>query len=417
MESAIDNGVQARPAGRKPRHKEVLESILGGIASGRLRAGDRLPTEAELSKTFDASRATIARAMRELKSRGMLHRSRGGGTRVAGQMASSSVATWREASPTDARRIAMFAPFVTAGPNLGYIGGHIYTHLSSLASKRGDDLCLQFIRRADGDQLDQMFAAVDEMISRGVRGVFYYPQEFPQEQAHYNQVVVDKMRGAGLAVVLVDRDIVTFPRRSNLDLITYDNRRGGYLVADHLIRRGCKRIAFVGIPFASSAVVDRQRGYADALEDHGLHFDRSMVRRANIDELTVDFCRSMMLECKPDAVICKMDHYAAMVGRHLVEMGLKIGQDVMLAGFDDQPIAELLPVPLTTIRFPFEPFANVCYERLTKQMVDPSVDDAGLTLMNVELVLRASTGGELVEPVNLQEKNRVNRPERFPIPT
>jgi LacI family transcriptional regulator len=202
------------------------------------------------------------------------------------------------------------------------------------------------------------------------------------------------MRSAGLAVVLVDRDIVTFPRRSNLELITYDNRRGGYLITDHLIRRGCKRIAFVAIPFASSTVADRQRGYVDALEDHGMHLDRSMIRRASIEQLTEDFCKSMIAECKPDAIICKMDHYAAIVGRHLVEMGLKVGRDVMLAGFDDQPIAELLPVPLTTIRFPFEPFANVCYERLMKQMADPSVEDAGLTLMNVELVVRASTGGE-----------------------
>ncbi len=367
---------------RKGRHKEVLEAILGGIASGRLRVGDKLPTEAELSKTFDASRATIARAMRELKTRGVLNRRRGGGTSVARQ---------------DGNRIALFAPFVTQGHNLGYIGGQIYTSLAGLASRRADDLCLQILDPARGDILDQMLAAVDEMVSRGITGVFYYPQELPQETAHYNQMVVDKMRTAGLAVVLVDRDIVTFPRRSNLDLITYDNRRGGFLVTDHLIRRGCKRIAFVGIPFASSAVSDRMRGYADALEDSGIHFDRTLVRKANIEELDSDFCESLMRECQPDAIICKMDHYAAIVGRHLMEMGIKIGRDLMLAGFDDQPIAELLPVPLTTIRFPIESFANVCYERLLKQMADPSKQDGGLTLMNVELVLRASSGCDTAE--------------------
>ncbi len=365
--------------GRKARHKEVLESILGGIASGRLRVGDRLPTETELSKTFSASRTTVAKALRELKERGLLHGHRGGGTRIARK---------------DGTQLALFAPFATAGPNLGYTGGQIYTHLSSLASKRADNLSLQIADMAHGNQLDQLLAAVDEMLAKGIGGVFYYPLELPQEIAHYNQVVVDKMRSAGLAVVLVDRDIVTFPRRSDLALITYDNRRGGYLLCDHLIRRGCKRIAFIGIPFASSAVSDRMRGYADALEDHGMHMDRSLVRMANIDQLTENFCAQFMDECKPDAIICKMDHYAAIVGRHLVHMGLKIGQDVRLAGFDDQPIAEMLQVPLTTIRFPVEPFAKVCYEALIKQMADPSTVDPGLTLMNVELVLRASSGSE-----------------------
>jgi len=363
--------------GRKARHKEVLESILGGIASGRLRVGDRLPTETELSKTFSASRTTVAKALRELKDRGLLHGHRGGGTRIARK---------------DGTQLALFAPFATAGPNLGYTGGQIYTHLSSLASKRADNLSLQIADMAHGDQLDQLLAAVDEMLAKGISGVFYYPLELPQEIAHYNQVVVDKMRAAGLAVVLVDRDIVTFPRRSDLALITYDNRRGGYLLGDHLIRRGCKRIVFIGIPFASSAVSDRMRGYCDALEDHGMHPDRSLIKLATIEDLTEDFCRKLMSECSPDAIICKMDHYAAMVGRHLVQMGLRIGQDVMLAGFDDQPIAELLPVPLTTIRFPVEPFAKICYEQLTKQMESPSVADPGLILMNVELVLRASSG-------------------------
>ncbi len=65
-----------------------------------------------------------------------------------------------------------------------------------------------------------------------------------------------------------------------------------------------------------------------------------------------------MNECKPDAVVCKMDHYAALVGRHLMGMGLTIGKDILLAGFDDDPLAGLLPVPLTTIRFVADPFAK-----------------------------------------------------------
>src|SRR6476659_9034075 len=72
---------------RKPRHRHVFEALLGEIASGRFRPGDRLPTEAELAKTFSASRSTIGRAMRDLKSRGLLNRQRGGGTHIARQEA------------------------------------------------------------------------------------------------------------------------------------------------------------------------------------------------------------------------------------------------------------------------------------------------------------------------------------------
>ncbi|RYD84168.1 MAG: GntR family transcriptional regulator, partial [Sphingomonadales bacterium] len=70
---------------RKPRHRQVFETLLSDIASGRFQPGDRLPTEAELAKTFSASRSTIARAMRDLKTRGLLNRQRGGGTHIARQ--------------------------------------------------------------------------------------------------------------------------------------------------------------------------------------------------------------------------------------------------------------------------------------------------------------------------------------------
>src|SRR6478609_8692315 len=87
---------------RLPRHRLVFETLLGDIASGRFQPGDRLPTEAELAKTFSASRSTIARAMRELKGRGLLSRQRGGGTHIA--------------RPQEGRRIALFTPFArTAG--------------------------------------------------------------------------------------------------------------------------------------------------------------------------------------------------------------------------------------------------------------------------------------------------------------
>ncbi len=374
-------GASASGEARLPRHRVVFETLLGDIASGRFQPGDRIPTEAELAKTFSASRSTVARAMRDLKNRGLLNRQRGGGTHIA-----------RRAST----QVALFTPFAQAPHSaLGFIGGQIHAHLSEHASHRSDHLRLQLVGRANGDRLEQMLAAARALIDQGVAGVFYYPVELPAESAHYNQVVVDKLVSAGVAVVAVDRDIGSFPERSKLALVTYDNRRGGYLVADHLIgRQGCKRIAFIGSPYVSSASAsDRMRGYCDALEDNGLPVEKSLIRRANLEGLDAAYCQSFVAEAKPDAILCKMDHYAAIFGRHLVNMGLKIGRDVMLAGFDDEPFAELLPVPLTTIRFPSDPFARVCYERLIEQMGNPSIPVPGATLIDVELVVRGSTGG------------------------
>jgi len=362
---------------RRPRHRQVFETILGDIAAGLFQPGDRLPTEAELAKTFSASRTTIARAMRDLKSKGLVNRQRGAGTHIAMRQE---------------KRVALFAPFTQSPSDLGWIGGQIHAHLQELAAQRRDHLRLQIVSRTGGNRLDQMMASARALIEQGVAGVFYYPVELPKDEAYYNSMVVDKLQSAGIAVICVDRDIVSFPDRSKLALVTYDNRRGGYLVTDHLIKQGRKRIAFIGSPFVSSAASDRLRGYCDALEDNGLIVDKSFIRPATFDDLNAAFAQSLISECRPDAVVCKMDHYAALVGRHLMGMGLTIGKDILLAGFDDDPLAGLLPVPLTTIRFVAEPFAKLCYERLMSQMADPEPLPA-VTMVDVELIVRESTAG------------------------
>lgn len=366
---------------RKSRHREVLETILGEIATGRFQPGDRLPTEAELSKRFSASRSTIARAMRDLKTRGLLNRQRGGGTTLA---------------RSEGKKVALLTPFAHAASELGHIGGLIHHHLSDLASQRTDHLRLQLIARTPTlgpERLESMMNAARTLIDQGVSGVFYYPLELPADVPNYNEIVVDRLLAAGVAVVAVDRDIVTFPQRSKLPLVTYDNRRAGYLVTNHLIERGAKRIAFIHTPLVSSAATDRLRGYYDAIEDAGLPLDRSLVFRPDFHAIDADFCRKLFEDVRPDAILCKQDHYAALVGRQLMSAGIKVGSDILLAGFDDEPFAELLPVPLTTIRFPPDPFAQVCYERLTAQMSNAAVPLPGMTLIDVELVVRASTGG------------------------
>jgi GntR family transcriptional regulator, arabinose operon transcriptional repressor len=371
------SGFKADESRRKFRHREVFDALMGEITSGRLQPGDRMPTEAELSKTFSASRTTVSRAMRDLKQQGLLDRQRGGGTKVASRAS---------------KRIVLFTPFAQNAAGLGFMGANVYAHLADLASSRGDHLSLQLIGRVDDDPLKNMLAAADAITRDTVDGVFYYPVELPPERAHYNQQVVDKLIAAGLTVVLVDRDIATYPQRSDRTLIMYDNNRGGYLLSDHIIKQGRRRIAYVGIPNVSSAAADRLRGYCDALDANGLPIDRNMIRRAGLTEITPEFWQSLMDDLKPDAIVCNSDRYAASAGRHLDRMGLHTGQDVLLGGFGDQPFAEMLAEPLTTVRFPLDPFSTACYDELLAQVGGKIVPGRRRIIVDVQLVVRASTG-------------------------
>ena len=65
-----------------PLYQQVLEDIKAGIASGTYKAGERIPSEAELSQIYSVSRVTVRRAIEELVGEGYLTKRQGKGTYV-----------------------------------------------------------------------------------------------------------------------------------------------------------------------------------------------------------------------------------------------------------------------------------------------------------------------------------------------
>ena len=327
---------------------------------------------------FAVSRTTVSRALRDLELQGMIRRRRGSGTYV------------RELTPaTEHLDLAFFVPWVEAGSGLPYVEGLIHQRLADLASRRQSTLLLKCL--ADGADLSERAVdAARSLIDLRIDGVFYYPAELPGDQMQLNRVVVDLLVAAGIRVVLIDRDIVPFPGRSEFTRIGYDNRRGGVVLTEHLIHVGCKRIAFVGIPEVSTAVADRLAGYYEAHRMYGMRVDKKLVHMVDEVEITRTFCDELIRRDKPDAIICKMDRFAALIGRHLMAKGIKIGEDIKLAGFDDDPIAELLPVPLTTIRLPVQSFAQAAYEAMLDNVTGTDTN-ARQIVIDAELVVRGST--------------------------
>ncbi len=362
----------------RPRSRQIYESLRTRIDSGDLLPGAKLPTELQLMQHFGVSRTTVSRALRDLELQGLIRRRRGSGTYI------------RELTPTTEHLdLAFFVPWVEAGAGLPYVEGLIHQRLADLASRRNSTLILKCL--ADGESLERRARiAAQSLIDLRVDGVFYYPAELPGDQMEVNRIVVDMLVKAGIRVVLIDRDIVPFPGRSEFTRIGYDNRRGGVVLTEHLIQVGCRRISFVGIPEVSTAVADRLAGFYEAHRMHGLSVNRKCVHMVDEVEITRSFCDELMRRDEPDAIIAKMDRFAALIGRHLMAQGLQIGRDVKLAGFDDDPIAELLPVPLTTIRLPVYSFSQAAYEAMLDNI--SGVDtNARQIVIDAELVVRGST--------------------------
>lgn len=363
---------------KKPRSKQVYEAIRRRIEGGELTSGAKLPTELQLMQHFAVSRTTVSRALRDLELQGFIRRRRGSGTYVK-EMAHAA----------EQYDLAFFMPWMESGVSLPYVEGLIHQGLADLASRRHSTLILK-CPSGEGTFKERVLNTARSLIDLRVNGVFYYPAELPGDQMQLNRVVVDMLAKAGISVILIDRDIASFPNRSEFTRIGYDNRRGGVILTEHLIQKGCRRIAFVGIPEISTAVADRLAGYYEAHRMKGMSVDRELVRMVDEHELTRSFCDELMHSAKPDAIISKNDRFSALIGRYLIEQGLQIGRDVKMAGFDDDPIAELLPVSLTTIRLPIRTFVKAAYEAMLDNLTG-SDKSARQVIVDTELVVRNST--------------------------
>jgi len=93
---------------------------------------------------------------------------------------------------------------------------------------------------------------------------------------------------------------------------------------------------------------------------------------------------------RPTAVTCYNDLVAIGLYRALTELGLRIPDDVSVIGFDDIPLAQYLPVPLTTVRTPKTEMGAAAARMLIEHVESPDVLPPQRETFEAELVVRAS---------------------------
>ena len=359
------------------RYREIYQTIRDEIVQGKYKPGDKLPTGAQLCARFSVARATAGRAILDLEKEGLIRRRQGSGTYVM------RVDRPHKVKPT----LAFFAPFVERNEELPYVESLIVRHLAELAGYDQVRLGFQGLQSHLGTIEDRFRAATSTLLDSRPDGVLYYPALLPPEEMYVNTLTVQRLLDAGSEVILIDRELDTSPCRSGLTRIGYDNVRGGILLTNHLVSRGCKRIAFVGANVVATSIEDRMAGYLVGLQRNGIRVQSSWIFEPK--EITREFCERV-LNCQPDGIICYADRICARIGQHFSAMGIQIGRDIKMAGFDDDPIASLLPVPLTTIRLPASSFAKAAYDAVTRR-IQSDQKNVRQILIDCELVVRKST--------------------------
>ncbi|WP_035603873.1 GntR family transcriptional regulator [Haloferula sp. BvORR071] len=370
-----------------PKHRAISRELAAEIVAGKYRNSGRLPSEAQLVKRFDVSRPTIGRALRDLLDEGLIVRRAGSGTYV-----SETNERLRNVRPSGPQ-IGMIIPSLRHTEIFEAICGEI----SSLARVHDISLWWNSPTAISGESSMTVAEAeelCDRFIAHGVAGVFFVPFEHRADRETANRRIVAKLRQAGIPVVLLDRDLGAFPSRADFDLVGVDNFAGGYQLAEHLIKLGMRRIAFVTKPLTASTVDARIAGAKIAMLNNDLDLPKPFVHAGDPGDLK--FVRTLAQGRKYDAVMCTSDHIAALLLQSLNRLGIKVPDDLRVVGFDDVRFASLLTVPLTTNEQPCRDIAVAAFHAMKERLVEPALP-ARTIMLTPRLVVRESCGAYLAQ--------------------
>ena len=148
-----------------------------------------------------------------------------------------------------------------------------------------------------------------------------------------------------------------------------DDYANAFQITKHLIACGATRIAHITGESWMEASRQRLAGYQAALQQAGLACDERLVRQTNW-QFSESFTATASLlgqEERPDAIFCASDWLAIGCYQALAGAGVKIPDDILLAGYDDQKISEQMSPPLTSIQLPYSELGRLAVEYLCNQ--------------------------------------------------
>lgn len=172
--------------------------------------------------------------------------------------------------------------------------------------------------------------------------------------------------------------------------VDVDGAAGTGQAVDHLVELGHRDIAFLGWPEGSRIGDDRHHGWRSAMERHGLAGHGSVIREDDTMTAAHRAGWRLLEESRPTAVVAASDTMAVGALRAAHDLGMTVGRDLAVVGFDDTPSAPLLTPPLTSLAQPLEEVGQLLVKNLAAQLSGGRPRPQAL--LEPTLVVRGSTG-------------------------
>ncbi len=301
------------------KYQKIIDWLNKNIDEGRLRPGEKIPSENELCEMFGLSRQTVRHAIAKLSEEGLLESVRGSGTYVSDQHAEEGKKSV----------VAVVTTYVD-----DYIFPSTISGIESTLSSKGYSMQLSFTNNTTGKEKQ----ILEDLLERNdVAGVIMEPVK--SALPNPNIVLYHKLMERGMKILFLN----SYYPELDLPHVSINDEECAYRAVKALAEAGHKSIGCV-LKLDDGQGRERYRGYLRAMTECKLSFTYDHVNW--IDTIDIKDGKKALGRVKErlngcTAVFCYNDLVAGMLMQILQEEGLKVPGDMSVIGMDDSDMAKV----------------------------------------------------------------------------
>jgi len=359
--------------GTKVNYRTIYSALRDQILKEDFPLGSLLPTEQAFAQKNNVSRPTIAKAYNQLQSEGFIKKKKGLGT----------VVTYN--GSTNTYTFGLLLPGAGESEIFSIINDQLLKQ-----SEIGRYKCLWEGATASNAEIRKTLieTCCNSYIEKKVDGIFFSPLERVHDSYQLNLQICKRINDANIPMILIDRDTLTFPRRSEFDVVCLDNFSSGCIMAQHLLDAGCEVIYFFQRPDSASSVDLRLSGVTATVLKYNYPFTKENSFCGNPEDL--DFVSKIKIVPGKTGIICANDSTAAVLMSSIDTLGFRISKDVLVCGYDDMKYSSHLKHSLTSFRQPCEEIADISIELMMRRLKNNNRIPVTVTLTG-EIIVRDSS--------------------------
>ena len=192
-----------------------------------------------------------------------------------------------------------------------------------------------------------------------------------------------------LPVVLLNSAV----KSSAYSVLNVDNHAGAAAMVRHLLSAGHADVALIAGPEDNFDARQREQGYRAAMAEYAPDAALTIVAGDFSEESGYRAGRELLLrKTRPRAVFAANDMMAVGCLIAFREAGLRVPQDIALAGFDDIPIARYVTPALSTVRVRIADFGRLALGLLADRLEHPEQESPSADMLGFEIVVRETCG-------------------------